>query len=477
MPSHTLLVKTSTWSSDSHGLYDYESVNLYKKSFKATSPHGTSFKICRNGTEISMLQDCEPTPENAKILLRVYSDKGAYYMSVGERKDGDKLWTVVKSLKSTPTLTVGDLIRLGRFKLRVKEIVTSQAQHQEALSASHNQPEHGDDETETVAPDNEETDVEFEMDDLMANTCRICLSEGSETNNPLVSPCNCNGTMKYVHLQCLRSWMEGRLNIRSDGTQSSFFCCSLECELCKTTYPTFVEAAHRQIELFEVPRPQYPYIMLEAVLHAPASPMRGLHIVSLSSKRVMKLGRGHESDVRVTDISVSRSHARICLGRNNSFVLEDSNSKFGTLLAKKQPLKIEGNNLVCVQIGRSIISIQAKRHWNHPFATCLKPIQETHNNPVVVIESGLPPHESGTNEAVVVLGPSEEQAHDLLDMLQGVVDQDPRISPTHARPANIQISHSDSNLVTDYMFPTPRAPQPPPINRQTNSLVQAQTTT
>jgi E3 ubiquitin-protein ligase DOA10 len=39
-----------------------------------------------------------------------------------------------------------------------------------------------------------------------ANICRICLSENWTKENPLISPCNCNGTMKYIHLKCLSEW-------------------------------------------------------------------------------------------------------------------------------------------------------------------------------------------------------------------------------------------------------------------------------
>jgi hypothetical protein len=41
-------------------------------------------------------------------------------------------------------------------------------------------------------------------------TCRICLCDekpGTEDNqNPMISPCKCTGTMRYIHLECLREW-------------------------------------------------------------------------------------------------------------------------------------------------------------------------------------------------------------------------------------------------------------------------------
>ena len=42
-------------------------------------------------------------------------------------------------------------------------------------------------------------------------------------------------------------------------------------------------------------------------------------------------GRGSDSHIRMTEISVSRNHATIKL-QNGKFYLEDNNSKFGTLI-------------------------------------------------------------------------------------------------------------------------------------------------
>lgn len=47
--------------------------------------------------------------------------------------------------------------------------------------------------------------------------CRICL--GSEEDeeislNPLISPCKCNGTMQYIHLECLKQWLESKIHTK-----------------------------------------------------------------------------------------------------------------------------------------------------------------------------------------------------------------------------------------------------------------------
>merc|ERR1712064_71249 len=84
---------------------------------------------------------------------------------------------------------------------------------------------------------------------------------------------------------------------------------------------------------------------------------RGLHVVSLAEK-VLKLGRGHESDVRIADVSISRCHAMIRFHRGH-FVLEDNNSKFGTLVAMKKPRALEAGPSISIQMGRTVLSLSA----------------------------------------------------------------------------------------------------------------------
>jgi pSer/pThr/pTyr-binding forkhead associated (FHA) protein len=80
-----------------------------------------------------------------------------------------------------------------------------------------------------------------------------------------------------------------------------------------------------------------------------------------ADKTNFKLGRGHESDVRVSDISVSRCHALVKYNsENGKFYLEDNLSKFGTLVLSKENIELEPEMTKAVQIGRSVISFTVK---------------------------------------------------------------------------------------------------------------------
>jgi predicted component of type VI protein secretion system len=108
--------------------------------------------------------------------------------------------------------------------------------------------------------------------------------------------------------------------------------------------------------LVEVPQTQPPFIVLENMARdSQQQASRGLHVLSLADK-VLKLGRSHESHVRIADVSISRCHAMIRFHRGQ-FILEDNNSKFGTLVAMKKPRLLESGSTVSIQMGRTVLSL------------------------------------------------------------------------------------------------------------------------
>ncbi|VTZ68319.1 FHA domain protein, putative [Plasmodium chabaudi chabaudi] len=200
--------------------------------------------------------------------------------------------------------------------------------------------------------------------------CRICLCEYENEDNPLISPCKCKGSMKYIHLNCLRTWMKGRLNVRSDGESTvSFFWKQLNCELCKFPYPTYISIQNKTLELYEIPKPELPYMIIELL----NDKSKGFYIVSLSNAKSARMGRGHDSDIRVNDISVSRFHALIKFF-NGNFYIEDCKSKFGTLIQIRRPVffNIRRSKFIALQIGRTVMYIYMKRkNWMF-LPVCLK---------------------------------------------------------------------------------------------------------
>jgi len=62
----------------------------------------------------------------------------------------------------------------------------------------------------------------------------------------------------------------------------------------------------------------------------------------------IKLGRGHDAEVRVTDISVTRTHAKLRKSNKGYFIIEDNKSKFGTLALIRSPILLSLNDINCI---------------------------------------------------------------------------------------------------------------------------------
>lgn len=71
----------------------------------------------------------------------------------------------------------------------------------------------------------------------------------------------------------------------------------------------------------------------------------------LNDNEKVIMGRGHDSDVRINDISVSRTHSCLIL-QNKKILLKDLKSKFGTLILVQREIEVSERKL-SLQIGRS----------------------------------------------------------------------------------------------------------------------------
>lgn len=137
--------------------------------------------------------------------------------------------------------------------------------------------------------------------------CRICLGEEEEgEDNELIYPCKCAGTMRYIHVNCLREWMNGKKLVYNGEKVKSFFWKALECELCKTPFEN--EMRGRLFQIMDFERPEKDYLIMESVKSAPA---KVIHVFFLDKGNEFKIGRSVETDMKIADISVSRVHSLI----------------------------------------------------------------------------------------------------------------------------------------------------------------------
>lgn len=84
---------------------------------------------------------------------------------------------------------------------------------------------------------------------------------------------------------------------------------------------------------------------------------RQMHIIDFQNTNRIRFGRGHETDVRIIDISVSRLHAIMHKDELGRIYIEDNESKFGTLVMVQAPIHLNEHFEYSFQAGRSVFHV------------------------------------------------------------------------------------------------------------------------
>ena len=194
--------------------------------------------------------------------------------------------------------------------------------------------------------------------------CRICyLEEDNEEENPIVQPCHCSGSCKYIHLNCLKQWINTKSCLKIDENEycSVFIFTESECELCKSKLPDFVEHNEKLYTLLDFSDEFDNYLVLES-LTLDKENNKFLYVISLDKKDEIKVGRGQFCDILLSDVSVSRIHCLISVEGKNVFI-RDNDSKFGTLiLMQTECLKLAENLPLYIQVGRTFFKFSIKKN-------------------------------------------------------------------------------------------------------------------
>lgn len=190
--------------------------------------------------------------------------------------------------------------------------------------------------------------------------CRVCLMDDNEPDNPLVNPCNCIGSVRFIHVDCIKKWLMSKITTKVFNFLIVHSFKNLECELCKKTLPEKIKFKNEIINIYEMQKPDNNYIMLESISREKRE-NRYLYIIHLKDKQSIKLGRANDSDVRMTDISVSRNHATLKLF-NGYLYLQDNSSKFGTLInLNNNNVLMSPQRQLAVQCGRLYLQFNVKK--------------------------------------------------------------------------------------------------------------------
>ena len=207
--------------------------------------------------------------------------------------------------------------------------------------------------------------------------CRICYGENYNDENPLICPCICKGSMKYIHYICLRNWLNSKIEeeMSEEETDKENMECitynreGICCELCKTKFPDYI--IHNNIYyniLFYKPKFKE-YIIFES-MRVNREKTKNYHVVTFDNREFINIGRANECELSLTELSVSRFHCVIHKENGQAF-LEDNNSKFGTLvLVQNKNIIINEQIPLRLQVNKTYIKFKIQMPFSFWFSCC-----------------------------------------------------------------------------------------------------------
>lgn len=147
----------------------------------------------------------------------------------------------------------------------------------------------------------------------------------------------------------------------------------MECEICKTFYDDLIPhpKTGKDVSLLRYdihPDAEY-YAIIESVTN---SSSKTIHVINFSASQDIKVGRGSQCEVRITDVSVSRHHSSLEFMHYNNgkgkitpyLRVMDENSKFGTLVFVRKPIPLTNGKKLTLQVGRSILTFYTQDRLN-----------------------------------------------------------------------------------------------------------------
>ena len=205
--------------------------------------------------------------------------------------------------------------------------------------------------------------------------CRVCLCEGSfEGVDPLINPCKCTGSVKYIHLNCFRKWITSKVNKKSHPSNNIYYYTfnKLECEICKSKIPEIVEYRGKFISLLDFEDIAPPYIILQTMYqyeetNKELSEYNAIFVISFKLKDYIIIGRSRDSDIRLNNVSISRNHSMINYS-NGNFYIKDFGSKFGTLLLIQNDILFLPFKEISIQTRKCLLNFRLVR----TFLGCFK---------------------------------------------------------------------------------------------------------
>ena len=374
-----------TWAKDAHALFDYESEEISKDIY-TLGKGGKIFLDGEKGTtkyepdnqEEGFFLTSGHTSSSEGCLINFFNEYGAHTVVTKKIKDEyeynkqnitevqSMLYYVVaqKELKGIkreykteyyykPKLN--DIIRFGRVQFIVRSMKDK---------STENKKDESDNNKSLFLP-NDNSNLKKNLGNKIL-VCEFCdKKETDNINNPIIKVCPCK-KCPLLHLNCFKNdyIKKDKMFYYSNkdynsGTLKIVSLINYLCPYCNEPYNPIIKINSKFYNTlpYSFDKNNY-HIILESINFV----KDGVYCIMIiiftfpNKKEEFFLGRGHEASFKISDISISRVHAKIYLKEDN-IVIDDLGSKFGTLLLVRNNVDVNEmlEKKMKIQIGRNVV--------------------------------------------------------------------------------------------------------------------------
>ena len=373
-----------TWGKDAHALFDYESEEIVKNIF-TLGRGGKIFLDNEKGTtkyepdnqEDGFFLTGGHSSSSEGCLINFFNEYGSHTRVTKKIKDEyefnkenitevqsmiyyviaqKELKGIKREYKSEYNFKpeIYDIIRFGRVQFIVRSMKDK---------SYSNDGESNDNKSIFLPNDNSNLKQSLNNKILICELCEK--KETDNINNPIIKICPCK-KCPLLHINCFKNeylkkdkmfyysnkdYMNGSLKIVS--------LINFLCPLCNEPYNPIIKINSRSYNIL-------PYSFDKNIFHIVLESINfvkdGVYCIMViiftfpNKKEEFFLGRGHEATFKISDISISRVHAKIYL-KDENIVIDDLGSKFGTLLLARNSIDVGEmiEKKMKIQVGRNVI--------------------------------------------------------------------------------------------------------------------------
>ena len=402
-----LKINCHTWLKETEDLFDFETSNISDNDFSINDfdrdhfiikyntdseekekidfinkPNLLKQKInSNNSTKVLGIIKFNKAIPSIKILNSFKSRKINNYKNLYKPEHCERLYELFPYDKYI-NIEEGDILKIGKIRIKFDKI-SFKSKNKSLYEIIHQETPKDNSNNKNNYKDNIDNNITANkiMITSIANSvsdrnteikgkiiCRLCYLSESTIDDPLISPCNCSGSMKYIHLSCLKNSIKMKYTKKANENLEMFLFQNYACEICLTQYPKFIVYKTNVYYLIDIDFNKFEnYVLCDLIKYTDNNNIKqlshfGYCMFKIDEDMKITLGRKKNNIIKLKDISVSRSHCLITR-KGDNLMIKDLGSKFGTMKYIKDYCDIKLKEQIILLCGKHEMELVLDKSW------------------------------------------------------------------------------------------------------------------